>query len=78
MRTELFDYALPEQSIAVRPLPERDAARLLTLDGATLSHGAMSEWPDRVPPGALVVVNDTRVVPARIRIERPRGEVLLV
>jgi len=70
VRTELFDYALPEQSIAVRPLPARDAARLLTLDGRALSHGAIREWPERVPRGALVVVNDTRVRRARAHLTR--------
>jgi S-adenosylmethionine:tRNA ribosyltransferase-isomerase len=70
VRTDLFDYELPEGSIALRPLPERDAARLLTLDGETLSHGRVSEWPELVPEGALVVVNDTRVRRARARVTR--------
>ncbi|HEX6271765.1 MAG TPA: tRNA preQ1(34) S-adenosylmethionine ribosyltransferase-isomerase QueA [Polyangiaceae bacterium] len=65
MQTELFDYDLPESAIAVRPLPERDAARLLVLDGGNIEHARVADWADRVPEGALVVVNDTRVRRAR-------------
>ena len=70
MRTELFDYELPERSIASHPLPERDAARLLTLDGGRMAHGSVREWPELVPDGALVVLNDTRVRRARAHVAR--------
>jgi S-adenosylmethionine:tRNA ribosyltransferase-isomerase len=63
-----FHYELPPELVAQRPAEERELARLLVLprgDGP-LEHGRVSELPDRFPPGALVVVNDTRVVSARL------------
>ena len=64
--TELLNYDLPDELIARRPLEERDASRLLVLDCGEISHRAMREWPDLVPEGALLVVNDTRVRRARV------------
>ena len=70
MKTSLIDYDLPERSIALHPLPERDAARMLVLDGETLEHQTIQDWPERVPEGALVVLNDTRVRRARAYLTR--------
>ena len=70
MKTDLFDYALPERSIAVRPLPRRDDARLLVLAGSELLHRAMRDLPELVPEGALVVLNDTRVRNARLLLQK--------
>jgi S-adenosylmethionine:tRNA ribosyltransferase-isomerase len=78
-----FDYELPPELIAQEPLPERDDSRLLVLDrrsGAT-SHHAFRELPSLLAPGDLLVVNRTRVMPARLLGRRARGgeaEVLLV
>ena len=74
-----LDYDLPPELIAQRPAARRDASRLLVYDRATgaVRHRAFAELPDELA-GELVVVNDTRVVPARIRLERPKGEVLLL
>lgn len=66
MRTELLDYALPEELIAKRPLAERDASRMLVLDRGAIEHRLISEWPGLLPEGALVVLNDTRVRHARV------------
>lgn len=66
MRTELLDYDLPEELVAKRPLSERDASRLLVLDRGQVSHRLIADWPELVPAGALVVLNDTRVRRARI------------
>src|ERR671938_1334502 len=79
MKSSVLDYDLPPELIAQRPAERRDASRLLVFDRASgaLRHRRFAELPEEVG-GALVVVNDTRVVPARIPIERPRGEVLLV
>jgi S-adenosylmethionine:tRNA ribosyltransferase-isomerase len=76
--TEL-EYDLPQELIAQRPAERRDASRLLVYDRATgdVRHRTFAELPEELH-GELVVVNDTRVVPARIPIERPRGEVLLL
>ena len=74
-----LDYELPPELIAQHPAEPRDASRLLVYDRATgaVRHRAFTDLP--VEAGtALTVVNDTRVVPARIRIDRPRGEVLLL
>ena len=83
MRTSELDYDLPPELIAQRPLPRRDDSRLLVHDRATgeTRHRRFRDLPEELPRGALVVVNDTRVVPARLRVRRPTGgeaEVLLL
>lgn len=70
MRTALFDYELPESQIARHPLPERDQARLLVLDGGAVAHRRVTDLAELVPEGALVVLNDTRVRHARVLGER--------
>src|SRR6059058_1749143 len=79
MKSSVLDYDLPPELIAQRPAERRDASRLLVYDRSSgaVRHRRFAELPD-VVGDALVVVNDTRVVPARIPIERPRGEVLLL
>jgi S-adenosylmethionine:tRNA ribosyltransferase-isomerase len=79
MRVDELDYDLPPELIAQRPEARRDQSRLLVHDrmSGQVHHRTFAELPD-VAGDALVVVNDTRVVPARIPIERPRGEVLLL
>src|SRR5918911_3230861 len=79
MKVTELDYELPPELIAQRPLERRDESRLLVYDRASgaIRHRRFGDLPDEVGD-ALVVVNDTRAVPARIRLERPRGEVLLV
>jgi S-adenosylmethionine:tRNA ribosyltransferase-isomerase len=74
-----LDYELPAELIAQHPAERRDASRLLVYDRGTgaVRHRVFAELPEELH-GELVVVNDTRVVPARIPIERPRGEVLLL
>jgi len=74
-----LDYDLPPELIAQHPAERRDASRLLVYDRATgaVRHRTFTDLPDEAG-SALAVVNDTRVVPARIRIERPKGEVLLL
>src|SRR4051812_37039567 len=80
MKLSELDYSLPPELIAQRPLERRDDARLLVYDRASgaIRHRRFTELPDELGRDELVVVNDTRVIPARIRIERPRGEVLLL
>ena len=79
MRVDELEYDLPPSLIAQRPEARRDESRLLVYDRVSklVDHLTFADLPD-VIGAALVVVNDTRVVPARIRIERPRGEVLLL
>ena len=80
MKLSELDYALPQELIAQRPLERRDDSRLLVYDRARgeVRQRRFSELADELEPNELVVVNDTRVIPARIRIEQPRGEVLLL
>jgi S-adenosylmethionine:tRNA ribosyltransferase-isomerase len=75
-----LDYELPPELIAQHPAERRDASRLLVYERATgaVRHRGFADLPEELGEGWLVVVNDTRVVPARIPIERPRGEVLLL
>ena len=79
MKTRELEYDLPPELIAQHPVPRRDEARLLIYDRVSerVDERRFAELPD-VLGDALTVVNDTRVVPARIPIERPRGEVLLL
>jgi S-adenosylmethionine:tRNA ribosyltransferase-isomerase len=82
MRSSDLDYELPRELIAQRPADRRDASRLLVVERATgaIGHAQFSELPALVA-GSLAVVNDTRVVPARLQLERATGgrvEVLLV
>ncbi len=83
MKSAELDYELPPELIAQRPLERRDSSRLLVYDRATgaVRHRHVDELPEDLAEGMLVVVNDTRVVPARLRLERPGGgdaEVLLL
>src|SRR5580765_6733562 len=80
MNARELEYELPPELIAQHPLERRDDSRLLVYSRATgeIRHRRFRDLPGELPAGTLTVVNDTRVVPARIRIERPRGEVLLL
>ena len=68
MQVSEFDYHLPPELIAQRPLPDRDASRLLVLDRAvgSFSERAFRELPQILQPGDLLVLNNTRVFPARL------------
>lgn len=67
MNVEDFDFVLPPESIAQRPAP-RGTARLMTLDRATgaFAHRTVADLPNLLRSGDVLVVNDTRVIPARI------------
>ncbi len=80
MKTSELDYRLPFELIAQHPAARRDESRLLVYERATgaVRHRGFSDLPSEVGDDELVVVNDTRVVPARIPFERPRGDVLLL
>ncbi|MBV9356318.1 MAG: tRNA preQ1(34) S-adenosylmethionine ribosyltransferase-isomerase QueA [Chloroflexi bacterium] len=76
MLTSDFDYQLPSDLIAQTPIEPRDAARLLVVDRATgaLVHRQVSDLPELLRPGDLLVVNRTRVLPARLHARRvPSG-----
>jgi S-adenosylmethionine:tRNA ribosyltransferase-isomerase len=79
MKAPELEYELPAELIAQHPAERRDASRLLVYERATgaVRHRAFAELPEELH-GELVVVNDTRVVPGRIPIAAPKGEVLLL
>ena len=63
-----YDYELPRELIAAHPLPERDASRLMVLNRQTrsVSHRRFVDLPTLLRPGDLLVLNETRVIPARL------------
>jgi len=70
-----FDFDLPPSLIALRPAEPRDAARLLVVrPGDRLEERVFSDLPDLLRPGDALVLNDTRVIPARLFGRRARGE----
>lgn len=66
MRVDEFDFTLPESAIATRPAEPRDTARLLHVAGAGLIDRTVRDLPGLLAPGDLLVVNNTRVIPARL------------
>src|SRR6266536_2514577 len=85
MRTDLFDFALPPDRVALRPVSPRDAARLLVVrPDAALEDRGVGDLPDLLNSGDALVLNDTKVIPARLsgrrigRGEEPRIEATLV
>jgi S-adenosylmethionine:tRNA ribosyltransferase-isomerase len=82
---DAYDYGLPEAAIAQRPVEPRSSARLLVGpgldDGGEVVHATVADLPRWIRPGDLVVVNDTRVLPARLHLSKATGgraEVLLL
>lgn len=77
MRTDLFDFELPEDRIALRPVEPRDAARLLVVapgESQPLADRGVWDLVDILRPGDVLVLNDTRVIPAALEGVRIRGE----
>jgi len=66
MRVDLFDFHLPAECIAARPVSPRDSARLLTVGPGEFSDQIVHDLPGLLSPGDVLVLNDTRVVPARL------------
>jgi S-adenosylmethionine:tRNA ribosyltransferase-isomerase len=78
---EPVDYPLPPEAIAQEPMEPRDAARLLVALGGQPAHRRVSDLPGYVGPGDVMVVNTSRVLPARLRLAKATGgaaEVLLL
>jgi S-adenosylmethionine:tRNA ribosyltransferase-isomerase len=72
MRVDQFDFELPQDRIALRPARPRDSARLLLVEGASLSDRAIVDLPKLLRRGDVLVFNDTRVIPAQL--EGRKGE----
>jgi S-adenosylmethionine:tRNA ribosyltransferase-isomerase len=75
VRASDFDFELPPDRIASEPAARRDEARLLVLDRRTgaVAHHTIRDLPALVPPNALQIVNDARVIPARLHGRKPTG-----
>ena len=76
--TDDFDYELPEDLIASRPLERRDASRMMVVDRmrGTIEHGRFRDFPTHIAGNDLVVLNDTRVVPSRFFSDDGRIEIV--
>lgn len=76
--TQDFDYHLPEELIAARPLAERAASRMLVVhrDSGAIEHRRFLDFPDYLRPDDLLVLNDTKVIPARVFSDDGRIELL--
>lgn len=77
MRVDLFDFDLPPERIALRPVVPRDASRMLVVDpqaAQPLEDRKIRDLPSLLQAGDVLVVNDTRVIPARLEAMRKRGD----
>lgn len=68
-----YHYSLPDEQIARFPLSERDQSRLLVYRSGEISHHVFHQLPDQLPAGFALVFNDTKVLPARLHIQRDSG-----
>lgn len=73
IRIEDFDYPLPDERIARHPLVDRDACKLLVRDGAEVAHHVFSDLPFLLPSHCMLVMNNTRVINARMEFFRNSG-----
>ncbi len=75
-----YDFPLPEELIAARPLPERDASRMMVLhrESGELEHRSFRDLPSYLQPGDLAVLNNSRVLKARLFSEDGKIEILLL
>lgn len=76
IRPEDYTYHLPEERIALYPLEERDAAKLLVYDKGKISHSQFFHLPDYLPDNTLLLFNDTKVIHARLLFIKPTGAVI--
>jgi S-adenosylmethionine:tRNA ribosyltransferase-isomerase len=76
--TKDYDYHLPEDLIASRPLPDRAASRMIVIDrkSGTISHRMFADFPEFMSPQDLLILNNTRVIPARLFSDDGRTELL--
>lgn len=75
---EDYNYGLDDERIAKYPLPERDASKLLHYRSGMVEERCFRDLPDLLPAGALMVFNDTKVVPARMHFQRETGALIEV
>ena len=73
-----FSYDLPDERIAKYPLGERDTSKLLVYDHGTISHRQFRDLPELLPAGSLMVMNNTRVIQARLHFRKETGALIEV
>ena len=73
IRIDDYDYPLSDGRIAKYPLAQRDASRLLEYRDGKISEHVFRDIPDLIPHDAVMVFNDTKVVPARLHFQRSTG-----
>ena len=73
-----YAYELPDERIAKYPLAERDASKLLIYDHGTISHRHFRDLPELLPEGSLLVMNNTRVIQARLHFRKETGALIEV
>jgi S-adenosylmethionine:tRNA ribosyltransferase-isomerase len=73
IRIEDYNYPLPDNRIAKYPLPRRDASKLLRYEDGKVSEYIFRDIPELLPGNALMIFNDTKVVPARLHFQRETG-----
>lgn len=75
MHIDMFDFDLPRELIAERPMEPRSAARLLDLTGDGIAHRHVRDLPNCLRPGDIMVFNNTRVLPAQLRAQRGAAQI---
>ena len=80
LRTADYDYPLPDELVARYPAARRDESRMMLLDRGKqqVTHLRFGDFVDLVHPTELVVLNDTKVIPARLRVPDRNAEILLL
>ena len=73
-----YDYPLPDERIAKYPLAERDSSKLLVYNGGTVGEDRFTSLPSYLPPGALMVFNNTKVIHARLHFRKETGAMIEV
>ncbi|HSK13388.1 MAG TPA: S-adenosylmethionine:tRNA ribosyltransferase-isomerase, partial [Phnomibacter sp.] len=76
LQIEHFTYPLPEERIARYPLPDREGSKLLLYKGGRIGETLYSHIAEHLPPGALLVFNNSRVVEARLLFQKPTGGII--
>lgn len=78
IRIKDYNYPLPDERIAKYPLSQRDKSKLLVYKSGDISHTVFSDLPTLLPPGALMIFNNTRVVQARLHFRKQTGALIEV
>ena len=70
---QAFDYPLPEEKIALFPAKNRDESKLLVYQNSQIQHRSFVDLPSLLPKDSLLIFNNTKVIPARVALQKPSG-----